>query len=102
VYQRLTPDRGQRAILGPNWSRTRGIGPQIDYNFSAGGTTVHTKPARLLGVRFPPQAPSHSILASREHPAVGILREQIAVPLNPIAVRRIDLDAKTQAAVLAA
>jgi hypothetical protein len=34
VYQQLTPDRGQRAILGPNESRTRGIGSQIGYNFN--------------------------------------------------------------------
>jgi hypothetical protein len=42
VYQQLTPDRGQRAVLGSNESRTRGIGPQIGYNFSVGGTTIYT------------------------------------------------------------
>jgi hypothetical protein len=42
VYQQLTPDRGQRAILGPNESRTRGVGPQIGYNFDVNGTTVYT------------------------------------------------------------
>jgi hypothetical protein len=42
VYQQLTPDHGQRAILGSNESRTRGIGPQIGYNFSVGGTTIYT------------------------------------------------------------
>jgi hypothetical protein len=42
VYQQLTPDRGQRAILGSNESRTRGIGPQIGYNFEVNGTTVYT------------------------------------------------------------
>jgi hypothetical protein len=39
VYQQLTPDRGQRAILGSNESHTRGIGPQIGYNFEVNGTT---------------------------------------------------------------
>jgi hypothetical protein len=42
VYQQLTPDQGQRAILGPNESRTRGVGPQIGYNFKVNGTTIYT------------------------------------------------------------
>jgi len=42
VYQQLTPDRGQPAILGSNESRTRGVGPQIGYNFNANGTTIYT------------------------------------------------------------
>jgi hypothetical protein len=42
VYQQLTPDYGQRAILGSNESRTRGIGPQIGYNFSVGGRRIYT------------------------------------------------------------
>jgi hypothetical protein len=42
LYQQLTPDRGQLAILGSNESRTRGIGPQIGYNFSVNGTQVYT------------------------------------------------------------
>jgi hypothetical protein len=42
VYQQLTPDRGQHAILGSNESRPRGIGPQIGYNFDVNGTTVYT------------------------------------------------------------
>ena len=42
VYQQLTPDRGQRAILGPNESRTRGVGPQIGYNFNVNGTAIYT------------------------------------------------------------
>ena len=42
VYQQLTPDRGQRAILGANESRTRGVGPQIGYNFNVNGTQVYT------------------------------------------------------------
>jgi hypothetical protein len=43
VYQQLTPDRGQRAILGANESRTNGIGPQIGYSFLVDGMTVYAK-----------------------------------------------------------
>jgi hypothetical protein len=42
VYQQLAPDRGQRAILGPNESRTRGVGPQIGYTFNINGTEINT------------------------------------------------------------
>jgi hypothetical protein len=42
LYQQLTPDRGQRAILGPNESRTRAVGAQIGYNFNFNGKTVYT------------------------------------------------------------
>jgi hypothetical protein len=41
VYQQLTPDRGQRAILGADESHTRGVGPQIGYNFNVNGTQVY-------------------------------------------------------------
>jgi hypothetical protein len=41
VYQQLTPDHGQPAILGSNESRTRGVGPQIGNNFNFNGTTVY-------------------------------------------------------------
>ena len=39
-----TVDRrqGQLAILGPNKSRTRGVGPQIGYNFKIGGVSIYT------------------------------------------------------------
>jgi hypothetical protein len=41
-YQQLTADSGQLAILGPNESRTRGVGPQIGYNFNVGGVSIYT------------------------------------------------------------
>lgn len=41
-YQQLTADTGQLAILGPNESRTRGVGPQIGYNFTVGGVSIYT------------------------------------------------------------
>jgi hypothetical protein len=40
VYQQLTPDRGQPEILGDFQSSTIGVGPQIGYNFDAGGTPI--------------------------------------------------------------
>jgi hypothetical protein len=41
-YQQLTADRGQPSTLGPNESRTRGVGPQIGYNFEVGGVSIYT------------------------------------------------------------
>jgi hypothetical protein len=41
-YRQLTPDRGQPAALGSFESQTMGIGPQIGYNFKAGGATIFT------------------------------------------------------------
>jgi hypothetical protein len=40
-YQQLTADRGQLPILGPNESRTRGVGPQIGYIFTIGNTSIY-------------------------------------------------------------
>ena len=41
-YQQLTADHGQRAILGPNELRTRGLGLQVGYNFTVGGVSIYT------------------------------------------------------------
>lgn len=41
-YQQLTADTGQLAILGSNELRTRGVGPQIGYNFNLGGVSIYT------------------------------------------------------------
>ena len=41
-YQQLTADNGQPASLGSFESRTRGIGPQIGYNFDLGrGVSIY-------------------------------------------------------------
>jgi hypothetical protein len=40
----LPHDSGQLPILGPNESRTRGVGPQIGYNFTIGNTSIYTNP----------------------------------------------------------
>ena len=42
AYQQLTPDKGQPAILGDFESRVFGIGPQLGYNFIAGGVPIYT------------------------------------------------------------
>ena len=54
VYQQLTPDRGQRAVLGSNESHTRGIGPQIGYNFSVWQHDDLHEPPRVLGIQLVP------------------------------------------------
>jgi len=41
-YQQLTADKGQLPILGSFESRTRGVGPQIGYNFNLGGVPIYT------------------------------------------------------------
>ena len=41
-YQQLTADHGQPSILGPFESRTRGVGPQIGYNFTLNGVSIYT------------------------------------------------------------
>lgn len=41
-YQQLTADSGQLPILGPNESRTRGVGLQTGYNFSLDGVSIYT------------------------------------------------------------
>jgi hypothetical protein len=41
-YHQLTADKGQLPILGPLESRTRGVGPQIGYNFDVGGVSIYT------------------------------------------------------------
>ena len=41
-YEQLTSDRGQPATLGAFESRTIGLGPQVGYNFDAGGVPIYT------------------------------------------------------------
>ena len=42
AYVQLTADKGQPPALGDAKGRTFGIGPQIVYNFSAGGVPIYT------------------------------------------------------------
>jgi hypothetical protein len=42
VYDQLTADRGQPAVLGSFKSFSEGAGPQIGYNFPVGGTSIYT------------------------------------------------------------
>ena len=39
-YQQLTADHGQALALGPNESRTRGVGPQIGWDMKLGGRII--------------------------------------------------------------
>jgi hypothetical protein len=72
VYQRLTPDKGQRSILGSNESRTRRVGPQIGYNFSVGGTTVYTNLRAYWEFDSYRRLQGHSIYATVNIPLSGL------------------------------
>lgn len=41
VYQQLTSDHGQLAVLGDFESHTMGIGPQVGYNFVVDGVPIY-------------------------------------------------------------
>lgn len=41
AYLQLTPDEGQPEAFGNVESRTFAVGPQVGYNFDAGGTTIY-------------------------------------------------------------
>jgi hypothetical protein len=71
VYQQLTPDRGQRAILGSNESRTRGIGPQLGYNFQLNGTTVYTNLRAYWEFDSYRRLQGHSVYATINIPLSG-------------------------------
>jgi hypothetical protein len=72
VYQQLTPDRGQRAILGPNESRTRGIGPQIGYNFNVNGTTIYANLRAYWEFDSSRRLQGHSVFATVNIPLSGL------------------------------
>ncbi len=72
VYQQLTPDHGRRAILGSNESRTRGIGPQIGYNFNMGGTTIYTNLRAYWEFDSYRRLRGHSLFATVNIPLSGL------------------------------
>jgi hypothetical protein len=72
VYQQLTPDRGQRAILGSNESRTRGVGPQIGYNFNVNGTTIYTNLRAYWEFDSYRRLQGHSVFATVSIPLSGL------------------------------
>ena len=72
VYQQLTPDRGQRAVLGPNESRTRGLGAQIGYNFNLNGTTIYTNLRAYWEFDSYRRLQGHSIYATVNIPLSGV------------------------------
>jgi hypothetical protein len=73
LYQQLTPDQGQCAILGPNESRTREVGPQIGDNFNVGGTTSYTNLRFYWEFDSDRKTPGSRPLRDAEHPAVGLV-----------------------------
>jgi hypothetical protein len=72
IYQQLSPDRGQRAILGSNESRTRGIGPQIGYNFQVIGTTVYANLRTYQEFGSYRRLQGHAIYATLNIPLSGL------------------------------
>ena len=71
VYQQLTPDHGQLAILGSNKSRTRGVGPQIGYNFNVVGTTIYTNVRAYWEFDSYRRLQGHSVYATVNIPLSG-------------------------------
>ena len=72
VYQQLTPDQGQRALLGSNESRTRGIGPQIGYNFTVAGQQVYTNLRAYWEFDSYRRLQGHSVFATINIPLSGL------------------------------
>ncbi|MEA2728583.1 MAG: hypothetical protein QOF70_3058 [Acetobacteraceae bacterium] len=73
-YQQLTADRGQLAILGPNESRTRGVGPQIGYNFNVGGVSIYTNVRGYTEFESYRRVQGHSIYFTVNLPLSALLR----------------------------
>jgi hypothetical protein len=71
VYQQLTPDHGQLAILGSNESRARGVGPQIGYNFNVGGQTIYTNLRAYWEFDSYRRLEGHSVFATVNIPLSG-------------------------------
>jgi hypothetical protein len=71
VYQQLTPDHGQLAILGSNESRTRGVGPQIGFNFNVVGTTIYTNVRAYSEFDSYRRLQGHSVYATVNIPLSG-------------------------------
>ena len=72
VYQQLTPDHGQLAILGSNESHTRGIGPQIGYNFNVNGTQVYTNIRAYWEFNSYRRLEGHAVYATVNIPLSGL------------------------------
>ncbi len=73
-YQQLTSDRGQAPALGSNESRTRGIGPQIGYNFDVGGTQIYTNLRGYTEFGAYRRLQGHSIYFTVGVPLSGLFR----------------------------
>jgi hypothetical protein len=74
-YQQLTADRGQLPLLGPNESRTRGIGPQIGYNLNLGGVSIYTNLRGYTEFGSYRRVQGHAIYATVNVPLSALFQE---------------------------
>jgi hypothetical protein len=74
-YQQLTADTGQRPILGPFESRTRGAGPQIGYNFEVGGVSIYTNLRGYTEFESSRRLQGHAIYATVNIPLSALFQE---------------------------
>jgi len=74
-YQQLTADTGQRPILGPFESRTRGAGPQIGYNFEVGGVSIYTNLRGYTEFESYRRLQGHAIYATVSIPLSALFQE---------------------------
>jgi hypothetical protein len=75
-YQQLTADKGQLAILGSNESRTRGVGPQIGYNFNVNGVSIYTNVRGYTEFESYRRVQGHAIYFTVNLPLSGLFRGQ--------------------------
>jgi hypothetical protein len=73
-YQQLTADKGQLPILGPFESRTRGVGPQIGYNFNVGGVSIYTNVRGYTEFDSYRRVQGHSIYATVHVPLSALFQ----------------------------
>jgi len=73
-YQQLTADRGQLPLLGPSESRTRGVGPQIGYNFNVGGVSIYTNLRGYTEFESYRRVQGHAIYATVSVPLSGLFQ----------------------------
>jgi hypothetical protein len=73
-YQQLTADKGQFPILGSFESRTRGVGPQIGYNFNVGGVSIYTNVRGYIEFDSYRRIQGHAIFVTVNVPLSGLFR----------------------------
>ena len=79
-YQQLTADKGQLAVLGPNESRTRGVGPQIGYFFKVGDVQMYTNLRGYTEFDSYRRLQGHAIYATVNIPLSGLFKGRSQTP----------------------